>query len=305
MRVGITGVLGDIGSHLAERLIAEGVEYRGLDNRDLFSEHYGDITNFDEVRTVVRGCDGIVHLAGVASSEGTTLDPNVAHKINVLGTLNVIDATIELSTEKHPKWMIYISCYQVYGKQPRLPAMEWARCHPIDELGVSKLLAEDLVSSKCIKLSIPYVILRLSKVYGGKHPSTLKSLPGSLIQQSLKGEPVICPNEHDVYDLIYIEDVVTAILPVIRKLQASPISLPLMNICSGVGTRGIDLVTMIHKLTGTSGGIKKRSSSLGHAERFVGAREKAGSVLGWVPKVGLPEGLEKTTQALKQMHVLT
>ncbi len=61
MRVGITGLLGDIGSHLAERLIVEGVEYRGLDNRDLFSEHYGDITNFDEVRTVVRGCDGIVH----------------------------------------------------------------------------------------------------------------------------------------------------------------------------------------------------------------------------------------------------
>jgi nucleoside-diphosphate-sugar epimerase len=86
------------------------------------------------------------------------------HKVNVLGTLNVIDAIVELSANTQPKWLLYISCYHVYGGQTRFPVAEWARCHPLNGQGMSKLLAEELVQSKCSKLKIPFGILRLSSV---------------------------------------------------------------------------------------------------------------------------------------------
>lgn len=192
MRVGITGVLGVVGTHLAKRFVEDGIGYRGLDIRAQFSEQQGDICNLDDVRKAFQDCDGIVHLAGVSTPAGKELDPNVAHKVNVLGTLNVIDAILELSTNTQPKWLLFISCYHVYGIQPRFPVTEWVKCHPVNELGVSKLLAEDLVQSKCSKLNIPFGILRLSSVYGSLHPSS-EVLPNRLIQQGLRGESLMYP----------------------------------------------------------------------------------------------------------------
>jgi UDP-glucose 4-epimerase len=280
MRVGITGVLGVVGTHLAKRFVEEGIETVGLDNRAQLSEQQGDICNLDNVREIFKGCDGIIHLADVSTPIGKELDPNVAHKVNVLGTLNVIDAIVELSTDTKPKWLLFISCYHVYGRQSRFPVTEWVKGHPVTELGVSKLLAEDLVQSKCSKLNIPFGILRLSSVYGSCRPSASEALPNRLIQQMLKGEAMICPRENSTYDFIHIEDVVEAILKFIRILHHHQKSLPMMNICSGVETRAGDLVTTLHQLTHTPGDIKIPSSYKEHGERFVGSSEKAHSVLG-------------------------
>jgi|GEM_PF-3417415 len=300
MRVGITGVLGVVGTQLASRFVEDGIETCGLDNRAQFSEQQGDICDLDDVRKAFKNCDGIVHLAGASALSGKELDPNIAHKVNVLGTLNVIDSLLELSVDIKPKWLLYISCYHVYGRQSRFPVAEWARCHPSNAQGISKLLAEDLVQSKCSKLNIPFGILRLSSVYGSMHTSGLKALPNSLIQQALKGESLICPSENLTYDFIHIEDGIEAIIKSIRILHHHQKSLPTMNICSGVETRGSDLVTTLHQLTHTPGDIKIPSSYKEHGERFVGSSEKAHSVLGWTPKIQLHEGLERLYQAFKE-----
>lgn len=300
MRVGITGVLGVVGTQLAKRFVEDGIEPSGLDNRAQFSEQQGDICNLDDVRKAFKDCDGIVHLAGASASSGKELDPNIAHKVNVLGTLNVIDSIVELSADTKPKWLLYISCYHVYGRQSRFPVAEWARCHPSNAQGISKLLAEELVQSKCSKLNIPFGILRLSSVYGSMHISGLKALPNSLVQQVLKGESLICPNENSTYDFVHIEDAVEAILKSIRILHHHQKSLPLMNICSGVETRASDLTTTLHQLMHTTADIKILSTYKENGERFVGSSEKARAVLGWAPKIQLHEGLERLYQALKQ-----
>jgi nucleoside-diphosphate-sugar epimerase len=300
MRVGITGILGVVGTQLAKRFAEEDIEISGLDNRAQLSEQHGDICNLDDVRKAFKDCDGIVHLAGVSAPAGKELDPNIAHKVNVLGTLNVIDSLLELSVDIKPKWLLYISCYHVYGRQSRFPVTEWVKCHPVTELGVSKLLAEDLVQSKCSKLNIPFGILRLSSVYGSMHTSGLKALPNSLIQQALKGESLICPSDNSTYDFVHIEDAVEAILKSIRILHHDQKSLPTMNICSGVETRASDLVTTLHTLMHTTADIKIIPSYQKQGERFVGSSEKARAVLGWAPKIQLYEGLERLYQALKQ-----
>lgn len=299
MRVGITGILGVVGTQLAKRFAEEDIETRGLDNRAQLSEQQGDICNLDDVRKAFKDCDGIVHLAGVSAPAGKELDPNIAHKVNVLGTLNVIDSLLELSVDIKPKWLLYISCYHVYGRQSRFPVAEWARCHPSNAQGISKLLAEELVQSKCSKLNIPFGILRLSNVYGSMHTSGLKALPNSLIQQVLKGESLICPSENSTYDFVHIEDVVEAILKSIRILHHHQKSLPTTNICSGVETRANDLTKILHQLKHTTADIKIIPSYQKQGERFVGSSEKARAVLGWAPKIQLYEGLEKLYQAFK------
>lgn len=191
----------------------------------------------------------------------------------------------------------------MYGRQSIFPVAEWARCHPSNAQGISKLLAEELVQSKCSKLNIPFGILRLSSVYGSMHTSGLKALPNSLIQQVLKGESLICPNENSTYDFVHIEDAVEAILKSIRILHHRQKSLPLMNICSGVETRASDLTTTLHQLTHTTADIKILSTYKEHGERFVGSSEKARAVLGWAPKIQLYEGLERLYQAIKQTQL--
>lgn len=302
MRVGITGVLGVVGTQLAKRCVEDGIETSGLDNRVRFQNDpaFGDICVLDDVQRAFKDCDGVVHLAGVSASAEKELDPNIAHKVNVLGTLNVIDSIVELSKDTKPKWLLYISCYHVYARQSRFPVAEWARCHPSNAQGISKLLSEELVQSKCAKLNIPFGILRLSSVYGSTHASALKALPSYLIQQALKREPLICPNENSTYDFIHIEDAVEAILKSIRILHHHQKSLPLMNICSGVETRASDLVTTLHTLMHTTADIKIIPSYQKRGERFVGSSEKARAVLGWAPKIQLYEGLERLYQALKQ-----
>jgi UDP-glucose 4-epimerase len=279
-------------------LTQEYIECMGLDNKVISHEAYGDLCNPEDLRRIADVSDGIVHLAGVSSPIGKELDLNLAHKVNVLGTLNVIEAIV---ASRKPKWLLFISCYNVYGIQSCVPVSESARCHPVNGLGMSKLLAEDLVRSKCDKLNIPFNILRLSNVYGSIHPSAASALTNRLIQQALAGEPLVCYGEKTTSDFIHIEDVVEAIMRSIQLLQRQHPSLPfLINICSGVETSLFELATMIRKITQTNGNIKILSSYTGQIGRFVGSREKAQTVLSWSPQIQLYEGLKKLYGALKR-----
>lgn len=299
MQIGITGVLGVVGTQLVKRFVEKGIAYKGLDTRAQFSDQRGDICNFEDVHDAFKDCDGIVHLAGVSAPEGKELDPNLAHKVNVLGTLNVIESVIRTASGIAPQWLLYISCYQVYGKQSRFPVSEWMRPHPSNALGISKLLSEELVQSKCTKFTIPYGILRLSHVYGSERTSALTSFPNSLIQQALNGASLIYPNKNSTYDFVHVEDVVEAIVTAIGILQSTQKPLPLMNICSGIETHGGDLVKKVQQLTHTVEEIKMHSYNNEHGERFVGSREIARSTLGWAPKIQLDEGLKRAYHALQ------
>jgi len=70
MRVGITGILGAVGTQLTKRFVENGIETSGLDNRSQFSEQQGDICNLDDIRKAFKDSDGIVHLASVSDPAG-------------------------------------------------------------------------------------------------------------------------------------------------------------------------------------------------------------------------------------------
>lgn len=173
MRIGITGGLGVIGQALSRTLKMKNIDFTLLDNARS-GESFGDINNNDDLEEHFNNCDGIVHLAGVSSVKKGELVPHACYQNNVFGTLNLIDY---ISKASPTKWLLFISSREVYGMQQKYPVTEWAKCNPINQYGLSKLLAEDLVKARCQRLNINYAILRLSNVYG-----SLNDLPNESFQ---------------------------------------------------------------------------------------------------------------------------
>jgi nucleoside-diphosphate-sugar epimerase len=241
-------------------------------------------------------CEGIVHLAGVSSVRVGELDPQACYKTNVLGTLNIVDY---ISKFNPTKWLLFISSREVYGVQPKYPITEWAKCNPINQYGVSKLLAEDLVRSRCQRLNINYAILRVSNVYGIQNDLPERVIP-TFFHQAIKGEELVVCGEGTTCDFVHIQDVVASIITTIEILQNN-CSLLTMNICSGDETRLIDLASIIVKLTGSNSLIKTIAGVSYNVDRFVGSNAKAATQLAWRPRIKLSQGLQMYYEDMKNV----
>jgi UDP-glucose 4-epimerase len=182
----VTGAAGFIGSHLCDRLLADGWTVRGVDSfedyypreykernvaaalsNDRFSLLEGNLLDLDKpasaVRLLVPGVDAVFHLAaqaGVRASWGTSF--SIYTNNNVLGTQLLLEACKAERTDK----AVYASSSSVYGDTDILPMVETARCLPYLPYGVSKLAAENLCYLYWRNFGLPTVALRFFTVYG-------------------------------------------------------------------------------------------------------------------------------------------
>lgn len=294
MRIGITGGLGVIGQALSRTLKMKNIDFTLLDNARS-GESFGDINNNDDLEKHFNNCDGIVHLAGISSVRNGELDPHACYQNNVLGTLNLIDY---ISKSSPTKWLLFISSREVYGAQKNYPVTEWAKCDPINQYGISKLLAEDLVKSRCQRLNINYAILRLSNVYGIQNDLPERVVP-KFFHQSIKEKELIVFGTKLTCDFIHIQDVVASFLTTIQKLQNKQ-SLSAMNICSGREIRLVDLANIIVTLSGSNSSIRIQPGGSHTVERFVGSNTRANTHLGWAPRIALNEGLQMYFDGIKR-----
>lgn len=184
-RVLITGITGFAGSHLAEHLVAAGVEVHGL----AFEEppfpnlaavagrvdvHKGDITSLDEVRAGIAAADPdvVVHLAGQAVPTLAAKDPVGAVRVNVLGTSAVLAAV-----DEHPRARVVLaSSAEVYGTPERIPVSEDAPLRPTNPYAATKLAAEALAREIGDRGERTVVILRPTNQIGPRqHPGLAAS----------------------------------------------------------------------------------------------------------------------------------
>lgn len=259
-------------------------------------ETFGDINKNDDLDKLFYHCAGIVHLAGVSSVRVGELDPQACYKANVLGTLNIIDY---ISKSNLPKWLIFISSREVYGVQQKYPITERAKCNPINQYGLSKLLAEDLVKARCQKLNINYAILRVSNVYGAQNDLPERVIP-TFFRHAIKGEELVVCGEEITCDFVHIQDVIASFIATIEILQNN-CSLSTMNICSGHETRLSHLANMIIKLTGSNSNVRILPRVAYNVDRFVGSNAKAATQLGWRPSINLSQGLQMYYEDMKNI----
>jgi len=311
-KVGVTGAAGFIGSHLCEALVFKGYRVIGVDNlskgsvKNLdnlnrnknFSFSKIDITNFKKITQTFKSVNVIVHLA--AAKIPRYGDRIKTLLVNTKGTENVL----ETAKNRRAK-VIFISTSDVYGKSPKLPFKEddnlllgssevarWA-------YAASKIFDEHLCFAYWEKHQVPFVILRLFGVYGPRQHRSWWGGPQSLFIDKIVSdqEVEIHGDGNQTRTFVYIDDVVGAL---IKSIDSDKAKNQVINIGTEEEISVINLAKLIAKLTKKPLKIKRI-----HYESFTGKRyedvrrrvpeiKKARELLGWKPKVSLPEGFKRT-----------
>jgi len=295
MQALITGGAGFIGSNIAAQLVSMGWGVRVLD--DLSSGYrcnleglpvdfrHGDVRDATTVAEAVAGCDVVFHLAASVGNKRSIDDPIGDSEINVLGTLQVLEAARKAGVRK----IVASSSAGIYGELRTMPIHE---SHPLDPLtpyGASKLCMEKQCLAYAATHGIEAVALRYFNVYG---PNQRFDAYGNVIPifvfNALQGRPItIFGDGLQTRDFVNVADVVQAN---VKAALAQGVS-GAFNVASATQTRILDLAGWIRDGLGIPVEIvfgPHRAGDVEHSLADVGA---AANAFGYEPAKGIVDGL--------------
>ena len=315
MKVMVTGAAGFIGSHLVDRLLAEGEDVLGFDDlssgtmsnlRDAratnvgkFTFQRGDVTSNLLADVIQRQKPEVIfHLAAQVDVRKSVKDPIHDAMINIIGTINVLQAASDAGTRK----VVFTSsggC--IYGEpdESRLPVTEdqvyLPESMPESPYGVSKKVVLDYLRYFETVKGLEYTALALSNVYGPRQePASEVGLEGQVVaifcRKMLAGRPcTIYGDGTQTRDFAYVDDVVSAFVAARDRGSGE-----LINVGSGSELSVNELYGKLAELTGTRLDPIHAGARPGELQRIVVDPSKAGAVLGWAPSVPLEDGLKHT-----------
>ncbi len=301
MRVVVTGVAGFLGSHLADRLLADGHEVVGLDNlvtgheRNIqhlagnrkFRFVFHDVTEYIYLDGPV---DAILHFASPASPIDYLQIPIQTLKVGALGTHKALG----LARAKKARFLL-ASTSEVYGDPLVHPQPEsyWGNVNPVGPRGCydeAKRFAEAITVAYRDFHGIDTRIVRIFNTYGPRmRPNDGRIVP-SLIGQALKNEPLtVFGDGSQTRSFCYVSDLVDGIV----RLLGSSIKDP-VNVGNPTEMTVLEFAETIRKLTGTAAPVVRRPLPVDDPKQRRPDITKARTLLGWEPKVPLDEGLKAT-----------
>jgi len=302
----VTGGAGFIGSHLSDRLLAEGHRVVALD--DLST---GRIANLNEARGYGNDftffnmdirADGllslferhrpeiVMHLGAQAAVATSVEDPILDASINVMGTLNVLECARKTGVRK----VVYAaSGGTLYGEPRKLPVRETALsgARPVSPYGVSKKVALDYLDFYHRHHGIGWTALALGNVYGPRQdPHGEAGVIAIFSACMIAGEsPTIFGDGNQTRDYVFVDDVVHAF-----ALAAERGDGRLVNIGTSVETSVNGLYLMLAQIMGVSGEPRSGQARPGDLRRNALDIGLAADVLGWRPWTHLEDGLRET-----------
>jgi len=205
MRILITGAAGFIGSHLADRLIADGHDIVGVDNFETGRpDNVNDAVEFyvDDIgnpRSVLgRDIDAIAHCAAsYADRDNWERDT----RTNVIGTVKLCKAAQAFGVKR----ILYFQTALCYGNSPKSPVMLDAPLTPESSYAISKTAGESYIRNS----GVSYVSFRLANIYG---PRNLSGPIPTFYRRLSNGEP--CTVVDSRRDFVYIDDLVDLVMRV-------------------------------------------------------------------------------------------
>jgi len=310
----VTGGAGFIGSHLVDRLLADGHRVRVLDDfsggsranlRDaerVAGERLevveGDIRDRPALDGLVEGVDGIFHLAALGSVPRSIEEPALYHEVNGTGTLNVLLAARNAGVQR----VLFAGSSSVYGALEALPKREDHPTLPLSPYGLTKLIGENYLRLFRELFGMETVTLRYYNVFGPRQnpKSQYAAVIPAFIARFLSGEsPVVYGDGRQSRDFTFVDDVVAANV-LAMTAPAENTADGLFNVAAGNRHSLNELVSILREILDTTVPVvhdPPRPGDILHSQADI---SRVKDRLGFVPGVAFREGLQRTVEFFRR-----
>ena len=303
MRVLVTGAAGFLGSHLCDRLLAEGHRIVGMDNfltgnpaniahlrkHPSFQFVLHDVANFVEVQGPL---DGVLHFASPASPVDYLDYPIQTLKVGSLGTHKALG----LSRAKGARFLL-ASTSEVYGDPLVHPQPEsyWGNVNPVGPRGVydeAKRFAEAMTMAYHRYHKLDTRIVRIFNTYGPRMRPKDGRVVSNFIVQALKGDPLtVYGDGSQTRSFCYVDDLIDGIVRLFERGGADP-----TNIGNPHEFTVRQLAELVLKLTGSRSTIVEQPLPTDDPKVRQPDIRHARETLEWEPRVALEDGLHRTIE---------
>ena len=294
----VTGGAGFIGSHVVDRLLAQGHHAIILDDLSTGKAenvnpsavfYQGDISDPESVRSAFDNhkINYVIHAAAKINLSVESEDPPTDIRTSVLGTLNLLRCCAEYGVNK----LIYASSVAVYGRPSRMPVAETDPLVPIYSYGIAKKCAEDYVRFFGENHGLNYTILRYANVYGPRQPIFGEvGVIAIYTERVAKGQMLtIYGDGEQLRDYVYIDDVVSVTLAALTNGDRGT-----FNVGCGVGISVNQLYAQFCELAGHELPCEHKPEREGEIGDFYCDTDNLTQVKLIHPAVQIPEGIHRT-----------
>jgi len=300
MKILVTGGAGFIASHIADKLIEKEHTVHILDNlyagkkeninpKAIF--HHLDIVQPETASLIIREeYDVIYHFAAQMDVRKSVDDPTFDAKVNILGTINLLEAALKAGTKK----FIFASTGGAgYGEQEYFPADEKHPIQPLSPYGIAKMSVEKYLYYYYQIHGLEYVTLRLANIYGPRQsPKGEAGVVAIFCQRLLNNEPAyINGTGLQTRDYVYVSDVVEAAYSALHYPKCGA-----FNVSTGIETNVIQIFDYINVYIGKNAPRLFADAKKGEQFRSVLSYQKIENEMGWKPTVDIETGLKKTVE---------
>ncbi len=315
----VTGCAGFIGSHLSEKLLAEGYRIIGIDNFDPFYDRKVkernlsgfrsnpkfefmelELANFDELQQSLadKQIDAIVHLAGKAGVRPSIEDPQGYIRANIVATQNILD----VMKEKGIKKLAFASSSSVYGNTKETPFHEEQDVsNPISPYAFTKKACELINYTYHALHGLDIINMRFFTVFGPRqrpdlaiHKFTRLIMNGAEIPMFGDGSTS--------RDYTYYEDTVDGIYRAVNYLFENEKVYETVNLGNNQPVKLSDMIAAIEKATGKKANIRQLPMQPGDVDITFANIDKAKALFGYQPKYSFEEGVKNFVEWYREIN---
>jgi UDP-glucose 4-epimerase len=295
----VTGGAGFIGSHLADELVGTakvrvlddlsgGDPARVPDDAELFR---GSVLDDELLASAVSGVDVVFHQAAVTSVQRSVEEPLESHRINVDGTVSVLEAA-----RAEQARVVAASSAAVYGRPESLPIHEGQSKSPSSPYGIDKLALDLYVRRYAELYGLETVVLRYFNVYGPRQDKGRYSgVISVFIEQALSGGPITVHGDgSQTRDFVHVDDVVRANLLAATTDRTGRA----YNVGTGRAITVGRLARLVRELTGPEPEIVHTDPREGDIDRSRASLERSEAELDYSPQVRFERGIDRLVDAV-------